>query len=617
MYVSKLVVKNYRNFSSFEINLKPFTIIIGENNTGKTNLLNALGIIFSNEIIFFKKRTLEIDDINYRAVYDFKEKVADNNISVKDIEFPEVKIEVIMEDFDKDQEAVVGDWFIDKELKKAKLTYVFTNRNPKKLDWIEEQRKYLTSLKKEDKETDTEYLERKINKIDLPIKDYNYIIHGGDDETKPVDTYFLKMLRMECLDALRDAKRELIASGDNRLLYKILGNRDETKFSDLKEELNLLHQKIQGNEELKKIKLEIITYLDKMSLQGDGTNNNVDFQFSSIETSELLKKLSLIYGIEPINVERNGLGRNNLLYISLILSHLSTKSSILDNIFFRLIAIEEPESHLHPHLQEHLAKNITKENDRNNQIIITSHSTHITSKLDLENTVILYKNENSIKNHYILSNFGVTAEDKKTVRYLRKYLDATNSALFFSRKIILVEGISEQLLIPIFFEKIYEKPIEKVGCNIVNVNGLAFKNFLDIIKNGYFVKCIVLTDSDEGTILENRADALIEKYSSCSAIKIGKSGETTFEKDIIRFNSNGPGRNVLLKALEATRPVKGKEYKEKLGDGDIDLQGFFKIIEEYKSEFAYNLSENLNEVAKGSFTAPDYIKTAFEFLMEN
>jgi putative ATP-dependent endonuclease of OLD family len=55
MYISKLTIKNYRNFKNFEINLKQFTLIIGENNIGKTNLLNAIGLIFSQDITFLKR----------------------------------------------------------------------------------------------------------------------------------------------------------------------------------------------------------------------------------------------------------------------------------------------------------------------------------------------------------------------------------------------------------------------------------------------------------------------------------------------------------------------------------------------------------------------------------
>lgn len=245
----------------------------------------------------------------------------------------------------------------------------------------------------------------------------------------------------------------------------------------------------------------------------------------------------------------------------------------------------------------------------------------MTNELDLDNLVILYKgSDGDIQNHYVLSNFGSTADERKMIRYLKKYLDATNSTLFFSRRVILVEGIAEQLLIPVFFKKIYGKTIEKVRCNVVNVNGLAFKNYLEIIKNGYFVKCIVLTDSDTDTKIENRANKLRERYSSCPFIHIESTEESTFEKDLIKFNSKGVGKESLIRALEMTRPDIGKEFRRCLGDPDIDIKFFsqylFEKINNYKSEFAYNLAEILSDNPEVEFNIPPYIQNSFIFLKE-
>ena len=173
MYISDLEIKNYRNFTDFQIELKQFTTIIGENNSGKTNLLNALGLIFSNEIIFFKKRRLEIDDINYSAIYKFKKSIADLSTPIEHIEYPEVKIEATMRCFSDDQQAIVAEWFVDQEFTVSKLTYIFANRNPKKNEWIEEQRESLIELTKNDSESDDDFFQRKMNRIDFPIKHYN------------------------------------------------------------------------------------------------------------------------------------------------------------------------------------------------------------------------------------------------------------------------------------------------------------------------------------------------------------------------------------------------------------------------------------------------------------
>lgn len=75
MLIEKVCIENYRNFDNFEIELKRFNLIIGENNIGKTNLLNALGLIFSPDMTFSQKRNLEVDDINYDVVQIFKKDV--------------------------------------------------------------------------------------------------------------------------------------------------------------------------------------------------------------------------------------------------------------------------------------------------------------------------------------------------------------------------------------------------------------------------------------------------------------------------------------------------------------------------------------------------------------
>lgn len=593
MYISNLSIKNFRNFTDFNIELKPFTLIIGENNTGKTNLLESLCLIFGQEISMFRRRILNIDDINYKSLKEFKERVCNLEIEPDSINFPEVKIEVVMTGFDDGQASIVGDWFIDENLEKAKLTYTFSLRQGwrNKIDWIKEERK-----------------KGDVNLVDFPIDEYEYHIYGGVSQNK-ADLYLLKMLKMELLDALRDAKKELIASGDYRLLYRILNNRDKKNYADIQKALVDLQGKVKIDPEFQKITLEIKTYLDKISLQEDDAENSVDFKFISPELCEILKKLSLIYGSNPISVERNGLGRNNLLYISLILSHLIGGGSGADSTFFRLIGIEEPESHLHPHLQLHLSKNIKSNYSDDLQIIITSHSPYIASQLDLGNMHIIYKEDCNIREHNLLA--GIQP-DSDTDRYLRKFLDATNSTMFFAKKIILVEGISEQILIPKLFE-IYSrgKTLEKCGCNIVNVNGLAFKHFLEIIKNGYFIRCAVYTDNDGNS----RAENLKKEFETGSdVIKILITSEKTFEKDLISVNKSGDGKNTLLDALCKTKPTNGNKLKTSIGEKDIDIDAFFSEIEKYKSAFSFDVLTLLEE--SKSINIPQYIKEGFDHLLK-
>ena len=212
-----------------------------------------------------------------------------------------------------------------------------------------------------------------------------------------------------------------------------------------------------------------------------------------------------------------------------------------------------------------------------------------------------------------MSGFQEDATSTKMVRYLRKYLDVENINLFYSRKIVLVEGISEKLLFPIFFKIQTSQTVDKASCSIVNVNGLAFKNFLEIIRNGYHTKCLVLTDSDTNTKAEDRAENLADEYEEVDEIEIKISSESTFEKDVILSNNSGEDKNILLEIIKIVRPVAGKEYADNLSGNDIDVEDFFGLIEKFKSDFAYQLMIRLEKKSEG-FTIPDYISEGITFL---
>ena len=614
MYIKHVTIKNFRNFGEtpFEIDLKPFTLILGENNIGKTNLINALGLIFSQEITIFRKRVLEIDDFNYETVRKFKKKVCDTSIPSEQIVFPEIRIDTFVTDLTEEQKAIVSHWAINTDISESQLTYRFSLKsNFSKGEWIEKQRSNLQNSNANSNSW--------INLIDFPIQDYRYSLFGGNDPSKSLDSYWLQMLKMEILEALRDATKELNANSNSKPLYKILNQNSDTSYTEIKQTLEKLDNQISSNKKLGGIKIEVKKLLDMVSLQTSNNNNVIDFLFSGVETSEILKKLGLVYGINPIDISRNGLGRNNLLFISLILSQLSATTPQGDKSYFRLITIEEPESHLHPQLQDHLAKNI--ERIRSNeademQLLLTSHSTHITAKLSLENTCVLYRNEqtNSIQSHYILEGLDVD-KNLNTISYLSRYLDATKARMFFARKIILVEGFAEQFLVPEFFKLHFKgtTSVEQAGIAVINVNGVAFKHFLKIIENGYFIKCLVLTDQDTGTKTEKRALKLKEEFDNPELVLIKYTKLSTFEKDLIDENKSGKGKKLFLDTLQAIKPTSGKKFASQTGKNDINVENFFREIEHYKSEFAFQLAERSKKEPE-SLTIPEYIRTGFTFL---
>jgi len=608
-------VQNYRSLRAFTIELKPTTLIIGENNIGKTNLLNAISLILNNEIISYQKRGLSLSDFNYDTVQDFKKSVADLTVTSSEIDFPIITIEATFTDFNNDdEEALVSEWYADDTHKTATLKYEFYCNLMNKARWVNSIRDALPIVAVELEGEEKEKAEQlRVDSVDLPILDYKYKITAGLGGIKP-DSFQLAPIKIDFLDALRDAKTELSASRENRLLYRILNNRDESEYTDIKSSADELNKAIGADKNaLFTIKNDITELLDVLSLETDPSKKNINFSFSNLNLSELLKKISLEYGDKPINVENNGLGRNNLLYMALVLSHIQSKAKVPD---FRLVAIEEPEAHISPILQKHFAESVTGNgffNDKSNrQIILTSHSTHISSYLDVNNTVVMFNNKGNLDSHYLLSGIQNDAKGKRTKNYLRKWLNATNSIMFLSRRVIFVEGIAEQILIPKFFEIHFGSKPEKMNCQIVNVNGVAFRNFLTVVNNGYFIKSAVITDSDSATKTKDRAINLKKDFDG-KHIQVCISDQTTFEKELIAANSTGTGKTLIHKAIKNTRPNKSKEldivnkFTKKLIPDEV-----FELIGEHKAEFAFDLLSELDKNSK--FTIPPYILNAFKFV---
>ena len=633
MYISKLTIKNFRNFGDppFEINLKPFTLVLGENNIGKTNLLTAVALLFSQELSVAQRRVLEIDDINYVAVAAFKQQVADLDCDAEDIAFPEVIIDAVLTGMTDEQHDVIGDWYVGTDLTQAQVTYRFALRSKfNRVTWIEEQREMLEKYREKsggDRDgvdingNDDESVDPVWKRVDFPIGEYRYTTYGGGQPSNECEAYYLRMLRVEILDALRDAESELIPGGEQRLLYRVLRQGSDTRYSDLKDHLLALEDAVRTNEALSGMKKSVAALLERVSLVTAAEDNSIDFQFSAPDAAELLKKIGMIYGANPITVARNGLGRNNLLYVALVLSQLAKahdpEAKHEDFVCFRFVGIEEPEAHLHPHLQDHLANNIEAirdEHARRLQLLLTSHSTHIAAKLNLANTAVIFQDDDSgkLSCHYVLDNIDEDKE-KDAVRFLSLYLDATKSRMFFARSLILVEGIAEHSVVPALFENCEGKTLESVGCTVLNVNGVAFRHFLTIVRNGFFKKCVVLTDRDTGTKMEDRADRLKADFEDGKLIKVLITGESTFEKDLISANRTGHGKVVLLEALTATKPQNGPKFRETTGKSDIDVEAFFDEIASYKAEFAFNLVAKLRQ-AKTKLSLPAYINCAFSFI---
>ncbi|MGG1444709.1 AAA family ATPase, partial [Brevibacillus laterosporus] len=478
-----------------------------------------------------------------------------------------------------------------------------------------------------------------ISKIRIPIEEYEWIIYGGEQET--LDGFDFNMLNkfgVEYVGALRDATTDLKKSSGQ--LHRILKHYDiaEKDLKQIAAKLDKLNEQIEKGKEINNVQASINTYLEKIT---GATKQQVKIKMGDSDYDTLLKNLKLSIGAnkdEVHSVEKNGLGYNNLLYISLLLSQYTIakekKASNFDYLF-PLLIVEEPEAHLHSHLQKYLADYFFKQKVIG-QVIMTTHSSHVSSYADLDSLILFYKSKGTTLSKRIGTIFDEKKKDQgEHKRYLERWLDATKSNIFFGQKVLLVEGIAERLLIPKFFKMLYKgKTLDGEGISIISVDGVAFRPFLHLFNPlGLDMKCAVLTDSDpakvpvldsfnqvvkdkngdvikEARIVCDRTQGLLDDFKSLSNVKIFYNLKT-FEYDLMLENNTD-----FFKGLITKYNVGTKGNRESI----VDLEGAefakkaYETISNEKGDFSQLILDELNKGV--SFNIPSYIKDAFEFLMK-
>lgn len=461
MYISKLIIKNFRCFdgSGKVINLKRgLNVLVGENDSGKTAIIDAIRIILGTT-----------DQNHYRFdITDFYGENQDLEISIM-CEFSDLTL---------DESA-------------AFMECLTINNNKVKLN--------------------LNYTYKYVKKPQLHL--VSDVSSGIACDGPAPSSLARDLLRVTYLRPLRDSYLNMQSGRGSRLsqiLYNVAdlneGVKEYSDGIDLAELsitgiADLSNKLLKNHQKLKNVIDEINETLDKkLLLNGDSVSTSFEVSNSNIDEnrqlSSILEKLDLIAANEN-NAGRVGLGTSNILSIAceLLLNKTSTTKFLL---------IEEPEAHIHAQRQLRLMQSIEEEIKKTNQqVIITTHSPLLASVIDLHNVIIVRKsNAYSLGSEYTLL-------DVDDYYYLQKYLDATKANLFFSKSVIIVEGPSEELLLPTI-AKILGKDLTVNGVSIVNARGISYNRFAGIFKRknesetiGIKVAC--LTDRD---ILPNCAPAI-------------------------------------------------------------------------------------------------------------
>lgn len=500
MYISGIEIKNFRSFDNINIDFhEGVNVLIGHNNSGKSNLLRALAIIFDRTV----KKQLSVEDFNNSLTIDSLKKQSPKIVITVRIKQSE------NEDLMTDELITVSNWLTKlEEPYEAKIQYEFFLP-------ISEEKNYVDTVNKANNKEEIWNIIRS-----QFIRLYISKIWGGNPENQvPIDNDNLNKFDFQFLDAIRDVERDMF-SGRNTLLKSVI---DFFLDYDIKSDKNITEEeqkmKLQERKDIfsthssqliKNIQerldsgnQEILSYIEEIGAFYDKSTPDFEGQLSESEIYMVLQLIVRQTTGMSIPITHNGLGYNNLIFMALLLSKMQADS---DGEFlgsnakvFPILAIEEPEAHLHPTMQNEFIK-FLKNNIKDKkvkQIFITTHSTHISSSTNIDDIICLYK-KNDIGN---VSYPGrILGENNiKSKKYVQRFLDATKSNMLFAEKIIFVEGLAEQLLLNIFAEYL-GKSLEKNHVAVINVGGRYFEHFLHLFdsnnKGAIDRKVSCITDLD-------------------------------------------------------------------------------------------------------------------------
>lgn len=673
MYLKSLRISNFRKFGtnnnviefvdaqgyekykcSEKFNIATTTtLIVGKNNVGKTTVIEVLDKLINRE------RAFKATDFNF--IY-LRELLSTYSLEVGELD--KVKLpcmEFIVEiGLDKGNDDLITNiipFMLLEDVEKGKLDIKIRYE----VREAEELRKEIENLFAQQYPRDLLF-----NKFLELLDKTPYVVNYYNKNDQQVDFTLKDLIELRPIKANIIEGDRCLSKAFNKIVkyrYNVSLNQGE---KTLEAEIIKINGKLSSsiknkhtkpiNETLKKIVSD-----DKMKVQLRADLSFQKFLDDLVRYEYVEKDIS-------IPEDQFGLGYTNLMMIiAELMEYMERYPDDSFNSKINLISIEEPETFMHPQMQELFIKNINdaiialleiKHKNVNSQLIITTHSPHIlNSKVHSGNTF------NNINYMTVLSNYTnvINLNDEKIVpdsknieddlKFLKKHIKYKVSELFFSDAVILVEGLTEYTLLPYYLEA--DEKLNKYYVSIFNISGahaLVYRKLLQELG----IPVLIITDLDikrekwekgednknkrngfqQISHLDNRIttnetlkyfnhnkDSIqdLREYIEEDNIIVVYQGKisyyyaTSFEEAYILTNYNNDILNATLKKLR--RNI----YKDIVGNKEYrnNRKNSYKWqckLEKSKSDFANELLYRILTTEKEIPKLPKYIQNGFNIL---
>jgi predicted ATP-dependent endonuclease of OLD family len=577
MRICEITLKNYKNFKDFKIKLDNFNLIIGENNVGKTNLVNAIKgilnpdssyqkfyikesdfidlnksieiVITFNNLTDYDLKNLDpqfidpdkkIISLKFNSEWNEKEKIPLKTCNF--VQFIDNLPEQTITNFDFEAKKNFQYYLIPsvKDAKDAIKIKGKSDLNDILRVFLPNFRISINALKKEII-TSSNILLEKIGLLDS-FEELEEIMSLEFSKFQKLPSQFKEEDKIDFLSIYDELKRQ------KTLVYDILSeNEDDVPnglieeiknlFMQVCENLNIFQKRLENHLLLNKLKANFTDLKGTKDLNQEFNhirelimpNINLELLFLAINDNELFNEAFI--EMDSFSLFEQGTGYQSYFVIALKLLKIKSK---LDTIHVNsvFLAIEEPEAHLHPHLQRQLIENLKliQKNFKDKfeidiQFIITSHSSNIIKKIEYNELRILRKNREDFSDcieipdkilDIILDEIlGVQKDNIKLRKRKKQPLISIFSKIFsfypeifFSKIVVLGEGQTEEGAIPIFASTL-NSDFDNFGISYLNTEGEGNIEYYVKILNAFSIPYLYVKDKEKGQNISGLENAYI------------------------------------------------------------------------------------------------------------